>query len=85
MGFDEVDPRQLASSVEKTGARITVSAALSKGNDSPIASANGNSSITSTKLELFDPGDTWQLTDSLDERRTARFINKKHTRSYDGL
>ena len=47
MGIDEGTPSQLAPSVGTIAAGSTVSAAPSKGDNSPVASANGNSSTTS--------------------------------------
>ena len=43
MGIHEITPSQLVLSVETIAAGSTVSAASSKGNNSPTASANGNS------------------------------------------
>jgi len=48
MGFGEDTPRQLAPSVGKNSAGLTVSSVPSEGGDSPIGSTNGNSPAAST-------------------------------------
>ena len=48
MGFDELTPRQLAPSVGKNSAGLTVSSVPSENGDSPIGSTNGNSPAAST-------------------------------------
>ena len=75
MGFDEVDPRQLASSVGKTGAGIMVSTAPSKGDTDRICKRQLADHIN--KPKLADPGNTRRFADPLEKRQSARFTCKK--------